>query len=195
MSTRKCSQCGLVAFSNDVACRRCGADLATGGHAESAVDLKPTTVRPTAFQILKTDYLAFLAILFPVIGAVLYTATGVFGLHLIRHGTDVTDAPLFLRMTLVSTAIGVPLLLWRVTSMQRLFTRAVEVPGTILSANFFRGRGRIEFSYFVQGEEYKGGIAVHENVAVLRLVSRDEVTVVVDPQNPRKAFLRDLFSD
>jgi hypothetical protein len=31
--------------------------------------------------------------------------------------------------------------------------------------------------------------------AVSRLLSRDEVIVVVDPSNPKKAFLRDLFAD
>jgi hypothetical protein len=194
VSIQKCAQCGLVAFSADVMCRRCGADLGVGGHEEPAAGLKPTAVRPTAFGIIKTDYLALLAILFPGIAIALYVATGVFGLHLFRFGEDLTNAPLFLRMALGATAIGVPLLLWRVASMQRFFARAVEVEGTIVSANFHRDRGRIEFSYFVAGKEYRGGAAVHKSLAVIRLLSRDNVIVVFDPQSPGKAFLRDLFS-
>jgi hypothetical protein len=195
MSLRKCPQCGLVAFSQDVACRRCGADLAGETPAGPAADLKPTTIRPAAFRIIKTDYLSSLAVILPLIGFVLYVLTGVFGLHIIRRGEDVTYAPLFLRMALIATVIGVPLLFWRLKSIQSLFARAIEVPGTIVSANFHRGRGRIEFIYFVQGVEYSGGAAVQENATVSRLLSRDEAIVVVDPSNPKKAFLRDLFAD
>jgi hypothetical protein len=195
MSVRKCPQCGLVAFSQDVACRRCGADLAAGAQGGPAADLKPTTIRPTAFRIMRTDYLSSLAVILPLVGIVLYVLTGVFGLHIIRHGEDITDAPLALGIALISMAIGVPLLFWRLKSIQSLFERAIEVPGSIVSANFHRGRGRIEFSYFLQGEEYRGGVAVQENYTVSRLLSRDEVIVVVDPSNPRKGFLRDLFVD
>jgi hypothetical protein len=136
-----------------------------------------------------------LAVIAPLIGIVLYVLTGVFGFHIFRRGQDVTDAPLTLGMALIATAIGVPLLFWRLKSIQSLFERAIEVPGNIVSANFHRGRGRIEFSYFLQGEEYRGGVAVQENYTVGRLLSRDEVIVVVDPSNPKKAFLRDLFAD
>jgi hypothetical protein len=195
MSVRKCPQCGLVAFSQDVVCRRCGADLAAEVQGGPAADLKPTALRPGAFKIIRTDYLSSLAIIAPLIGIVLYVLTGVFGLHIFRRGQDVTDVPLTLGMALIATVIGVPLLFWRLKSIQSLFERAIEVPGNILSANFHRGRGRIEFSYFLQGEEYRGGAAVQDNYTVRRMLSRDEVIVVVDPSNPKKAFLRDLFAD
>lgn len=197
MTLRKCPQCGLVAFSQDVECRRCGADLSatvqTG--ATGATDLKPTTVRPSAFRILRTDYLSSLAVIVPLVGFALFILTGVFGLHIFRRGVDVSDAPFFLKWGLISGAIGIPLLFWRLRAIQSLFARGVEVPGSVLSANFHRGRGRIEFAYFFQGVEHSAGAAVQKNYTVRRMLSRDEVIVIVDPENPRKAFLRDLFAD
>ncbi|MES1244735.1 MAG: hypothetical protein ABUT39_24215 [Acidobacteriota bacterium] len=199
MSLRKCPQCGLVAFSQDEACRRCGADLAATATSAPAApvagDLKPTSVRPTAFRIIRTDYLSSLLVILPLVGFGLYVITEVFGLHIFRRGVDVSDPSASLRMGLIAATIGLPILVWRLRSIQGLFARAVEVPGSILSADFHRSRGRIEFSYFLQGEEYRGGAAVQENDAVRRLLSRDEVVVVVDPANPKKAFLRDLFAD
>ena len=196
MTARKCSKCGLVAWDSDTSCRRCGSDLSTTVNTTPAESPVPTTVRPTIFKLIRTDYASSLALILPLVMLCLYVVTGVFGVQIFRRGRNIGgDGTVFFWIAVVTTAICVPLLIWRLSSIRRLFERGVEVAATITSSNFSRGRGRIEFAYSFDGRQYSSGAAVHENGAVLILLSRAATTAIVDPQAPGKALLRDLYSD
>ena len=153
-----------------------------------------TTVRPGVFKLIRTDYASSLAVIGPVVTIGLYVATGVFGIHIYRDGNDLSGyATAFLWMAVIVTAVCVPLLISRVTSFQGIFARGVEVPATITSSRFHRGRGRIEFTYLFNGRQYSCGAAVQQNGTVRALLSHASATALVDPQAPNKAVLRDLY--
>jgi hypothetical protein len=191
----KCPKCALVAWGSDASCRRCGINLATTASPMPAVQVSHTTVRPGVFKFIRTDYASSLAVICPVVMAALYVATGVFGIHFLKRGREVGgDGTAFLWMAVIATAVCVPLLIWRVTAFQGIFARGVEVPATITSSSFHRGRGRIEFTYLFNGRQYHRGAAVQENGAVRALLSHAVTTALVDPQAPNKAVLRELYS-
>jgi hypothetical protein len=126
----------------------------------------------------------------------LFIATGVFGLSLSRRGRAVGgDGSMFLYIAIAVTAICIPLALWRVSSFRKAFARGVEVPGLVRDTSFYRGRGRLEFTYTYQGREYTSAASVQESAAVAALSPNSRVTVILDPEAPAKAYLRDLFAD
>lgn len=158
--------------------------------------MSPQRNMPSPFRIIRTDYAALLAVLFPVVIWGMYVATAFFGFFPGLRGREpltASDAPFFLYFALIVTLLGIPLLVWRIRSIQSHFKRGVEVPGTITSANFYRGRGRLEYAYSFQDQTYRTGNAVQETKQIKGLQPGDNIILVVDPDKPRKALIRDIY--
>jgi hypothetical protein len=65
--------------------------------------------------------------------------------------------------------------------------------GKITYISLFKDRGRIEFSYIFEDKEYVSGIAVHQNTYIKSLKEGQQINVVVNKENPKKAFIKDMF--
>lgn len=158
--------------------------------------MSPQLLVPSAFRIIGTDYTASLAVIFPLVIWAMYVAITFFGFFPGFRGRDPLTpsvAPFLLNFALILTVVGLPLLIWRIRSIQSHFKRGVEVPGTITSANFYRGRGRLEYAYSFQDQTYRTGNAVQETKQIKGLQPGDNIILVVDPDKPRKALIRDIY--
>lgn len=152
--------------------------------------------KPSVLRIIQSDYTALFAVAFPVIAWVIYVATAYFGFFPGLRGRDPltgASAPFFFYLGLVTTLIGVPVFIWRVRSFQALFARGVEVPGRVASISFYRDRGRVEYAYTYEGNTYQGGNAIMKTGRTKALQPGDEVVLIVDKDNPKRALIRDLY--
>jgi hypothetical protein len=84
-------------------------------------------------------------------------------------------------------------LAWRVGLLWRAFRNGTQVRGKILSVYLRRDRGRVEYTYIFDNQEFKSGAAVHRTKQTKALKQGDRVILMVDRANPKRAFIRDLY--
>ena len=140
--------------------------------------------RPSLFWIIRTDYLSSLAFLFPLVmwGIV---AFGYF------QGDPVTQNYFF---TVVGiTVAGVLVLTWRFLIILRIFNDGQSAAATIDRIGFFRGRGQVSYIYTYQGEKYTSRNFISRNARTRQLAPGDKVTVFVHSNNPKRAYIRELY--
>ncbi len=97
-------------------------------------------------------------------------------------------------LPVVSTALLVGLLAWRVLRVRALFERGVEVPGEIRGVLIARDRGRLEYTYQWGEETLVAWSPVHKTERVLGFSFRQPVRVLVDASDPKKSVVRELFA-
>lgn len=152
--------------------------------------------KPSLARIVKSDYVALLTVLSPLVVWLMYLALACFGYLPNPKGRKPlsdSDAPFFLKLALVSTLICIPLLIWRVRHFQTVFANGEAVNGRIEKVYFFRDRGRIEFTYTYAGRQYRAKNALHKTKAATAFREGDEVVIVASRSNPKRAYIRDLF--
>ena len=135
-------------------------------------------------RLIDTDRITLVAVQFPLI------MWGLYAVLVIARVERALDA---IYIPAVIAVIAALVFLWRYRTLARVFADGIEVPATIHSAAFFRDRGRLEYVYTVQGEKYLGGAAVHKNRRTAALRPGEQVIVLVDPDHPKRAFIRDLY--
>jgi hypothetical protein len=94
----------------------------------------------------------------------------------------------------VST-IAVIFLAWRRHFFYSIYVRGVEVIACIYLADAFKtGGSRIEYKYEYQGEKYwRGNALTHSSFFKYNFHSGDEVVLMIDPENPKRAVIRDIY--
>lgn len=137
-------------------------------------------------KILLTDYGAFIGWLAPLfyLGTIL--------LQFLLGESFATIQTFALVLFLVSLAF-LGLLFWRVSLIRRVIEEGVQMPATIVRASFFRGRGRVEVVYTYQGERFLSRNLVVKNKSTRSLTEGMPVLVIIDPENPRRAFVQELY--
>ncbi|WP_342305558.1 DUF3592 domain-containing protein [Methanolobus sp. ZRKC5] len=70
--------------------------------------------------------------------------------------------------------------------------RGVEVTGHI-SLEYILSKKRVEYKYTYQGIEYWRGNALSHSIYTNCFNEGDEVTLLVDPQNPNRAVIKDIY--
>jgi hypothetical protein len=139
---------------------------------------------PSFFRVITTDYPSYLSVLFPVV-------FGAFTMYF--FATENTAAQLFLFLTIGATVIGVPTLIQRYRSISSVLANGTLTKGVVNSVGFFRGRGRVEYSYTFQGEKYTTSNAINRNGRTRNLRVGQTVKVLVDPENPKRAFIQEIY--
>ena len=137
-------------------------------------------------KIIQTDYAAFLAILVPVV------LWGLYGMLLVMGRTPAT-LQVFLTASAVITLVGVFVLVWRIQTIRALFRDGVQTAATISNIFFYRDRGRIDYGYTFEGQKYLSRNAVHKVKQIQALSVGEQVAVLVDRNNPKRACIRDLY--
>lgn len=149
-----------------------------------------TAWRPTATRILMMDYAAFIGLSIAIIPCALLalSSVGTFG--------EQTEADLLVWSIIAAAGLvlGLPILVYRIRSISRLFERAIEVPGRVSKVWFVKDRGRVEYTYSFRGQEFSSGKAVMKNRRTSDLQSGAGVVVIVDPDDPKKSLIRDLYA-
>ena len=142
--------------------------------------------QPSLLKIVTIDYIAFLGWLFPIVMWGIYVALIVLGNVKIN---DFTLPVIFAVISVVALAI----LIWRIQVFNTIFSDGIETTATINNVSFFRDRGRVDYVYTYQGQKYVSGNAIHKVKHTLALKVGGQVVLMVDRNNPKRAFIRDLY--
>jgi hypothetical protein len=140
--------------------------------------------RPSLFNVVRNDYGAFMAFLFPVIlwGYFIYTTFA---------QPPVENTLLYYGLGI--TAVFVPILLWRIFFFIKIFNTGVETSAMIQEIGFFRGRGRVNYIYTHQDTRYSSSNTIRQTSRTKDISINQEVTVLVDPNNPKRAIIKQLY--
>jgi hypothetical protein len=141
--------------------------------------------RLSILRIIETDYISYMAVLAPVVLAGVY----VFGL---LTGREVTNTYLYVMAGI--TVAGIFALIWRYRLFTSVFEDGQQAQATISKISFHRDRGKVEYVYTYMGESYKSSTTVHKISRVMNLQVDEKVVVMIDRNNPKQAFIRDLYS-
>ena len=139
---------------------------------------------PPLRSIIKVDYLAAVGAIAPV---------AAWGLFLLVFFFDAESASFFAPMPPIITVAGLLLLFWRVSRIRSLFVRGKAVPGIVSRTQFHRGAGSVQFAYANFGRLYVGRNLILQASRGRTLKKEQVVTVLLDPQRPHRALIRDLY--
>ena len=149
---------------------------------------------PKLTRIIGTDYGALLGVILPLAGALLWAGNTFFGFPATWRGRAIQQGdPTFIWIGVGMAVVGIVLLAWRLSVFRSLFANGHRVPGRVTSVSFFKDRGRIEYDYEYGGSALHGGHAVHKTKRTTSLEEGQTVTVLVDPGNPKRTILADLY--
>lgn len=154
------------------------------------------TLRPRLFRILSTDAVA-------ATGAGVLVLVWVVLLVAMAVGRVPASArellsfsqqdPWPLVLTIAGTLGGGLGCGWRVARIRRVFARGVAVRGRVEAAHFHRGRGRLYYTYWFEGYRFDSWAAVRRTPGTRALKVGDEVDLLVLPEHPEQAYIRDLY--
>jgi hypothetical protein len=210
MNTIKCHRCNFPNFADSTVCKRCKSPLtnaqssAPSQQAFAPDPAKPDrfanqtdSVHPSLVNIVKNDYGALLGFILPLLLWGLFIATNVFGFSFSRRGrtlpADSSDST-FLYIAIIGTVFGIALLVWRVYTFQQVFANGEKAIGRITTVTFFKDRGRIQYSYSVNGQTYETGNSIMKNRTTQSFQDGSDIELIVDRSNPKRAFIKALYS-
>ena len=159
--------------------------------------MKNETHSPSIFRVVQSDFLALVSLAFPAIMLGMYLVITYLGFFPGFRGHDpirgAEGAPVFLYMSIVATIIGVPVFVWRFNSFRSTYAGGLEVTGQITNISFSRDRGRVDYSYDYSGQMYRGWNAIMKTKRTKAMATGDNVVLMVDKGNPKRALIRDLY--
>ena len=139
---------------------------------------------PSLIKIIRTDYYAFLSFLFLVIIWGFFILFQLFG-----YGNPDSAFIIVLAVSALAIAVGI----WRIQTILALFSIGIELSATVTEIWFFRGRGRIDCKFTYRGHDYLSGSDVVPTRDAKNLGVGDRLNVIVDPDNPTRSMVLDLF--
>lgn len=158
--------------------------------------MNSTSREPSIFTIMWTDYPAFLAVLFAVMAWVIY-------IFLVGFGTPIDPENLtpqvlqenqrLFYIALAVTLLALPVLVWRFMLIRKVIGSGKETKGKVESVFFYRDRGRVKYSYKHEGQSYSCNITLHRTRKTKAIKQGDQVILMVDPESPKRALIRDLY--
>jgi hypothetical protein len=97
-------------------------------------------------------------------------------------------------IAILMTSIGIPVFIWRIHFFKTLYSYGVEITG-IITFTTYTGRGdRIIYEYTFDNRKYSSGNAVAPILTKDKNYNiGDEVLLVVDPKNPKRAVIKELY--
>lgn len=154
--------------------------------------LKPTKKQLSIKKILWTDYPAFIYTSLAVVAWVVYLAwTPAWR----KDGPIIQPelAPYALAIALIFSFLCICIVFYRFHAIKSVFEKGIEVRGKITEIKMPRDRGKVNYSFFYNSKEFSSHAILHRNKQTLALKQGDRVTLVIDPEQPIHAFIRDLF--
>jgi hypothetical protein len=143
-------------------------------------------VVPSIRRILWADYPAFIS------AALIVTAWVVYLFWAADPPTGDWSLP-FLGLASALTLGSLGVIGLRVYQLRKVFLRGEAVRGQITAIDFNRDRGRAEYTFDYQGETYRASAPLHRHGRARALQVGEKVILMIDRQNPRRAFIRDLY--
>jgi hypothetical protein len=145
-------------------------------------------LRPKAFKAIEADYLAWLAVVVPIV-------IWAFFLFLLFSGVGGPETRNLLVPCIVITLIGGLGFMLRFAALRVHFARGVEVPGRMERSMHLQDFGRVIYTYTYLTKEFRTTNFIHYATRTARVDAMSEITVVLNPANPHSALIKDLYFD
>ncbi len=146
---------------------------------------------PSPFQIIRSDYLALFATTVPPLLWLVFIAVYIFPDAINRHPVHLPGSLVLLLVcatTMFWVALG-----WRVLDLRDLFASGARVKGTITNLWFLGDGGWVTCYYSYQGTPYELRTRIIKTARAVQLKKYAHATLVVDPRQPRRYFIEQLF--
>jgi len=140
--------------------------------------------QPSILKIVWVDTWALFAAIFTLVAPGIY----IYNMFFAEQPTD--NLGCIMLGILVLSLLGLTI---RVISVLSLCNAGLEAKATITEIGFFRDRGYIKFLYTYQGQKFVGSQTVMKNKITTQYRNGQEVNIVVDRENAKKAIITDLF--
>lgn len=156
--------------------------------------LETVSKKPALRKVLWTDYPSFIFVSFSVAAWIIYVAW----VPAWRKDGPIINpqlAPYTLLIAILISLLGIGVVAYRLHLLRTVFSKGVEVRGKITEITLPRDRGRVNYSFYYQNKEFSSFAPIHRNKQTLSLKKGDRVTLVIDPEYPVRAFIRDLYTE
>lgn len=140
--------------------------------------------RPSLFRIIQTDYTSFFCVVFLVM---------LWGFFAFDLGTQGEVSTSYSFTVTVLSFFGLLVFIWRYSTFLTIYNQGYEEEATISAIGFFRGRGKVSYVYHFRGEKYISSNTIMKNSRTKHIRVGDRVTIFVNNNNPKKAFIPKLF--
>lgn len=151
----------------------------------------------SVLHIIRRDHasfalLTFVGLLWVVLLLLLVAAAA---LNLRLDGDDGAVVWILASIMLAATLVCGSLVVRRVTGIRRALASGLTVIGKIIGVGFnSEDVGSVLFEYRYAGKAYTARHATGDATATKRFEGRTEVAVAVDPENPARSYLLELFA-
>jgi len=146
-------------------------------------------------RLIGSDYLAFSVVLYPLVLWAICIILGILDVGRAGGSLELSSITVSLGyIALVITVICLPLLGWRFYKLHSILKDGVEVPGKIKAISFTRDRGIVAYTYKYQGKTYQTRATLHKTSLTRRLQPEARTVLIVSKSDPRRAFIRDLYT-
>lgn len=85
------------------------------------------------------------------------------------------------------------LFILRIKTGKYFVKNGLEINAEIYNVLYYRDRGRIEYSYNINGKIYKRGNGIHITKTIGYYKNGDMIKILVDPKNNKKAVIMNHF--
>lgn len=141
-----------------------------------------TQQRLSPLRIIQNDYLAFMAVVLPLAVWIIFF-----------FGNTSQSTTLF-SISCAITAAAIALLIWRVLFFSKFFDTGEETTAVIQEIRFRRSRGTVNFTYFFRGARYSTDNLTTAIGQSKKMNPKQEIIILVDPDNPKRAIIKSLFT-
>ena len=154
-------------------------------------------MKPNLKKILSTDYKTMQAYIMAIVFICIPLLENYLGLVSMFTDSQVSDDRLTLAEFLVlfcpiAALAATGYCLVRVAMIYFSMSRSIVVDGFVREVPNF-GMGLLEYGFDLEGKSYQAENLVRITPEVKTLEAGQQVEVIVNPRNPRKAFLKQLY--
>jgi hypothetical protein len=142
--------------------------------------------KPSLFRVVSVDYPSQVSFMFPVVFWVVSA-------YFFYTGNE--SMPLFVLLSIIASVVGIPFLFWRYWIISSVFEDGMQTQGIITGISFYRGRGRLQYSYNFQGQKYTSGNVINRSKYTRNMEDGQQVAILVDRNNPKRAFVKEIYLD
>ncbi|WP_319507635.1 DUF3592 domain-containing protein [uncultured Methanolobus sp.] len=148
-------------------------------------------------RIFSNDYYSDLSLSAILVSWAFYILARYFGYLPTREGAIiVTESHVHYELSMAATVtvLAIIFLVKRLLFFRSLYNRGVEITGVIDTVLDIDIRHRVEYKYQYQNVDYWRGNAIQRSTYRINNFQKgDEVILLVDPQNPKRAVIKDLY--
>lgn len=151
--------------------------------------------RVSVLKVIWNDYLAFLLTIGGPIMLSLAAFTAIFG-FIPGHRGQTVGPQVVWGMTIFDVLLTVLLLVLlarRISLIKKVLATGPRTTAKVQQIWFFKDRGRVEFEYLHGGQQRNAGMAIMKNAQTTLLKPGSEIEVALDPANPDRALVVQLY--